>query len=146
MIPISKMVIFIINIFGLMWITIFSCDSCQKKNFQNKTNFCKLQKCSQESDYFKWSTITWESNDKIKVYHTIHLCSSTGLLHPSKTTSSTSIEWQSVHKVIFSHEWPSYLQLKQFKQSLNYEFQHSYAAWNPTGGISHLSRSSRQEF
>ena len=89
----------------------------KKKNFQNKTNFCKLQKCSQESDYFKWSTITWESNDKIKVYHTIHLCSSTGLLHPSKTTSSTSIEWQSVHKVIFSHEWPSYLQLKQLKQS-----------------------------
>ena len=77
-------------------------------------------KCSQESEYFKWSTITWESNDMIKVYHTIRLCSSTGLLHPSKTTSSTSIEWQllkSVHEAIFSHEWPSYLQLTQIKQS-----------------------------
>ena len=77
-------------------------------------------KCSQESEYFKWSTITWESNDMIKVYHTMRLCSSTGLWDPSKTTSSTLIEWQllkSVHKAIFSHEWPSYLQLKQFKQS-----------------------------
>ena len=51
------------------------------------------------------------------MYHTIRLCSSTGLLHPSKTTSSILLEWQSVHKVIFSHEWPSYLQLKQLKQS-----------------------------
>ena len=54
------------------------------------------------------------------MYHIIRLCSSTGLLHPSKTTSSTSIKWQLlklVHKAIFSHEWPSYLQFKQFKQS-----------------------------
>ena len=51
------------------------------------------------------------------MYHTIRLCSSIGLLHPSKTTSSILLEWQSVHRVIFSHEWPGYLQLKQFKQS-----------------------------
>ena len=50
-----------------------------------------LKQHSQESEYFKWSTITWDSNDTIKGYYPIRLCSSIGLLHPSQITSSTSI-------------------------------------------------------
>ena len=65
---------------------------------------------------WKWVSITWDGNDMIKLYYPICLCFLAGLLHPSWITSPTSIEWQllkSVHKVIFSREWPSYLQLKQ---------------------------------
>ena len=41
-----------------------------------------------ESEYFKWSTITSDSNDK---YYPLRLCSSNSLLNPSFITSSTSI-------------------------------------------------------
>ena len=65
---------------------------------------------------WKWVSITWDGNDVIKLYYPICLCFLAGLLHPSWITSPISIEWQllkSVHKVIFSRKWPSYLQLKQ---------------------------------
>ena len=84
----------------------------------------------------------------IKVYYPILLCSSTGLLHPSQTTSSTSIEWQlltSHHKAIFSHEWPSYLQLKKFKYSWTLRSSTAIQAGNLTSGITHLSRSSSKQ-
>ena len=45
----------------------------------------------QESEYFKRSTITWDSNDTIKLRYPIRLCSSTGLLRPSEITLSTAI-------------------------------------------------------
>ena len=35
-----------------------------------------LKQHSQESEYFKWSTITLDSNDTIKAYYPIRLCSS----------------------------------------------------------------------
>ena len=75
------------------------CDSLEKKKlFRGKIGSALHQQYSwsskirsQESEYFKWSTITWDSNDPTKVYYPIRLCSSTDLLQPSQITSSTSI-------------------------------------------------------
>ena len=57
------------------------------------------------------------------------------------------IDWMAVSSQGNFFSWMAkLLAIEAIKAKLNYEFQHSYAAWNPTGGISHLSRSSRQEF
>ena len=94
-----------------------------KKLLKQNINFCKLQflakigstlhlqyiwsskKRLQEGEYFKWSPITWESNDKIKLYYPIRLCSSTGHLYPSKITSYTSIV-----QTITRHDTKSFVQ------------------------------------
>ena len=92
-------------------------DSCQKK--QNKTqtsvNFKCLPKvevhCTSstvealKNTYRKASTSNdhWDSNDTIKVYYPILLCSSTGHLHPPKITST------SIAQTITSQDWNNLL-------------------------------------